>query len=426
MAYQPYRRVPDVEIPTNVLVMVAERGPWSIPYPELVERERNEVAAWAKKLGRRVALWTYPCKYGQRNIPHIPNGTPWAWGKYYKMMAPYVYYIFAESENDRFLYQHLDRYVLGMVAWNPSVDVEAVIDEYFVLMYGPAADEMKAFFRAVEKKWMTEFLTRGKDTVWGPSVGVQAPVDIWMKVYGADVLAGYAKLFDAASARTVAGSLERRRVELMRREMFEPLVAAQREYVERQEKLKSVNFRFGGGATVALVHAKDAGRPVADEVRTTVSCAAAASGVTVTIVCNEPQLGETAAIDRQFDDENVWADDSIELMLDPTGSRRETMHFMVSSRGCWADMIHRKRPDKHWDASFKWNSGAKVAVTRVEKAWTCEITIPSVAFMGELSDKFPAEVFRSRIIKGKRAEVYHWCPYTKNPCDFDNMGTWEK
>ena len=77
MAYQPYRRVPDIPLPTNILVMVAERGPWSIPYPSHVKREYDEIKAWAKKLGHRVAIWTYPCKYGQRNVPNIPSGSPW-------------------------------------------------------------------------------------------------------------------------------------------------------------------------------------------------------------------------------------------------------------------------------------------------------------------------------------------------------------
>ena len=34
MAYPSYRRIPDFDIPTNVYVMVAENGPWSLAAPE--------------------------------------------------------------------------------------------------------------------------------------------------------------------------------------------------------------------------------------------------------------------------------------------------------------------------------------------------------------------------------------------------------
>ena len=62
MAYSPYRRVPDIDVPTNVLVMVAEEGPWQKVKPEAFAKANGEVRAWAEKMRHTVWVWTYPQK----------------------------------------------------------------------------------------------------------------------------------------------------------------------------------------------------------------------------------------------------------------------------------------------------------------------------------------------------------------------------
>ena len=100
MAYPPYRRVPEVAIPSNVLVMVAERGPWAKSDPKGMERDNAELRGWAKKLGRPVWTWTYPGKHMEHVFPGIPNFTPRAVGEYYKAVAPWTFGTFMESETD--------------------------------------------------------------------------------------------------------------------------------------------------------------------------------------------------------------------------------------------------------------------------------------------------------------------------------------
>ena len=428
MAYQPYRRVPDVDLPTNVLVMVAERGPWSMPYPDQVRREYNEIAAWAQKLGHKVAIWTYPCKYGKRDIPNIPNPSPWMWGKYYKDVAPWVDIAYPESHTDRFLYAHLDLYVYSRVAWNANIDTDAVIDEYFRLMFGPAEAEMKSFFKSLEEKWTTGLLSRGEDTVWGPSFRVASEGERWSKVYTAGLLAEYEKLFNAAEAKTREGSLERRRVELMRREMLEPLAAEREAFTGRAGRLAAVNFKFDGGRPLTLKNLKVRRSPVPANMRTEATAEEKNGGLLVSVTAYEPRMVDVVAPERQPDDTGIWVDNSIELMVDPTGARRESMHFMVNSSGSWADLLHSKDADGNWNADAKWNSGARVEVSRFDDRWTCEIWIPHSVFRDGLPRRFPAELFRNRLLKGgnpKAGDRYIWGPYASGPCDFDNFGTWE-
>ena len=426
MAYQPYRRVPDVDLPTNVLVMVAERGPWSIPYPDDLKLEYDEIAAWAKKLGHKVALWTYPCKYGKRKIPNIPSLSPWMWGRYYKAVAPWVDDLYAESETDRFVYHHLDYYVLSRVTWNTNVDIDAVIDEYFRLMYGPAAGEMKAFFKSLEEKWTTGFLSRGENTMWGPSFTVAPPEDRWGKVYTAELMEEYGRLFAEATRKTAEGSLERRRVELMRREMLEPLAAERKAFAGLADRLAKVNFKFGSGKPLVLKGMAACNKVVPENLRTEVEAEEHDGGLLVRVTAYEPRMDDIVALERDSSDAGIWTDNAVEVMVDPSGARREVMHFVVSSAGSWADLMHRKDSSKHWKNDVKWNSGAKVEVKRLADRWICEIAMPSSVFRDGLPKKFPAEVFRNRVLQnGKAKDWYIWGPYSSGPCDFVNFGTWE-
>jgi len=155
MAYHPYGGVPDFAIPGNVDVTVARRGPWGLVLPALDRAESDEVRAWAAKLGRKVTLWNYPCKWQNSvvNLPGVPQLAPRAWAAYYKALAPVIDGAFAESESDRWSYNYLNYYVFSRVCWDPQVDVEAILAEHHRLMFGAAAKPMAAFYDLLERKW---------------------------------------------------------------------------------------------------------------------------------------------------------------------------------------------------------------------------------------------------------------------------------
>lgn len=231
MAYTPYRRIPKIDIPDNVDVMVAEGGPWSVSNPKGLARELEEIRGWSEKLGHKVWIWTYPGKYGSMNIPDIPNTAPRAWHRYYKLMSPYIFGSFAESENDRWLYNYLNYYVFGKFCWNNKVDVEAILDEHFRLMFGAAAAPMAEFIRQVEDKWVNEVAGRLVDTDLGPARQPPSTYELFTRVYSPELLSAWKALFDRAFAAVPKGSLEHRRVALYAREFLVPLKKASKAYL---------------------------------------------------------------------------------------------------------------------------------------------------------------------------------------------------
>ena len=224
MSYIPYVRIPTNDIPGNVDVFVARRGPWA-EGTAIGEREKDEVRSWHAKLGRKVSLWNYPDKVDCWNLEmkDIPQLAPRAWARYYRAVAPHVTGAFAESESDRWIYNYLNYYVFSRLCWNPEADVEAILAEHHRLMFGAAAQEMAEFFDTLESCWM-KVVAHPFDTPLGPGV-CKAPTEeeLCTKIYSPEVLARLAALLDNAEAKVARRSLEARRIALFRREYLEPL-----------------------------------------------------------------------------------------------------------------------------------------------------------------------------------------------------------
>ena len=222
MAYSPYRAVPAVSIPTNVLVMVAEEGPWSSAAE--IDEQEAEVAAWHQKMKRTIWMWTYPGKHLRKTIYGIPESTPRAYGRYFKRFAPHIFGAFCESESDSSIFNYLNYYVFSRVAWDPGVDVDAVLREHHRLMYGAAAPEMGRFFDTIEEKWLNGIVGHFVETEDGTLARHYASeLEIFRDTYPPAVLAELRRLFDVALTKVPAGSLEARRIAFVREEFLSPI-----------------------------------------------------------------------------------------------------------------------------------------------------------------------------------------------------------
>ena len=97
--------------------------------------------------------------------------SPHAWGNYYKRLSKWIFGAFAESESDRWIYNYLNYYIYSCVCWDVNCDIDAILDEHYSLMFGPAAGKMKEFFESLEQKWVGEMMTK-------TSMGPNGPISI--------------------------------------------------------------------------------------------------------------------------------------------------------------------------------------------------------------------------------------------------------
>ena len=214
MAYPPYRRLPGFQLPTNVVVTIAEKGPFSVRDTAFVERQRAEISAWREHVGCEVRLWSYPNKHlsAHLDIPDVPAFCPHAWGRYYKTVAPFISGGFCESESDRTIYNLLSYYVFARVAWDRSADTEALIDEFYGRMFGAAAEPMRRFGDILEEKWLSDVCPHPPDDF-----------HLWTEIYDEKTVEELGVCLRSAARSVSDSSLEANRIDLFRREMYEPL-----------------------------------------------------------------------------------------------------------------------------------------------------------------------------------------------------------
>ena len=423
MAYWPYNKVPVVDIPTNVLVMVAVTGPWTVRRPDALEAGLRNIREWVDKLGRPVWIWTYPGKYGVQRFPGIPQVTPRAIGKFYKMAAPWVFGTFMESESDRFLYNYFNYYMLSRIAWNADTDVDAVIAEHHRLMFGAAADEMAKFYDALEDRWLDRIMGNLVETELGPQVVPPTNTKLWGEIYSADVVAGLDGLLDRADAKVTPGSLESRRIALFRREFLGGLKAASDRYRKHSDAVKSLVWKPSKGPlSLDRQFGVRKGAEPPPKVNTAVSLENHADSFVFTIRCEEPSIGKMVAKRRVHDDEEIWQDNGVELFLNVSADRVNHYHFFVNSAGSFSDAKCVKAGTRFSANDFKWESGAKVGVTVEPGVWTATLDIPK-ASMGGIAGKFPVEFLRSRNVEGVPLSFFSWSPYSRLIDELENFGT---
>lgn len=230
MGYTPYKNPPAMDFPDNLMVMVARGGPWSEANPAAAAKEKAEIKAWAEKTGKKVWLWNYPCKF-RGEFPAIPEHCPRAWAKYYKDLSPWIFGAFAQNTTTRWMYGHLNTYVYSKVCWDNGTDVDALLEEYYTLMYGGGREEMKRFFEALEKIWIGKVVGQMVDTPLGPVPSPPSDYELFNSIFSPARIRGLEACLDKALRKVAPGSLEARRIELMRREYFEPLAERAGKYL---------------------------------------------------------------------------------------------------------------------------------------------------------------------------------------------------
>ena len=424
MAYASYRRIPDFELPTNILVMVAQGGPWSMATPELRDAQHSSIRAWAKKVGHPVWIWTYPHKFWSLNIPGLPDFAPRAWGGYYKPLAKDIIGAFAESETDLWIYHYLNYYVFERVCWDTDADVDALLDEHYRLMFGGAAPEMKAVFEGLEDKWVGSIAGKVRTTAVGPAFSPPSETEIWTEIYGPAEIAAIAARFDAAAKAVPAGSIEARRVEFFRRNYLGPLEDGAMKYAERRAAVEGLVWRAKDGVPIELRPFKPSRKKAPEEfVKTLVSVERTDAELVVKFECEDNRMDDLLAVPRPHDDKDIWRDAGVEIVLNPNADRKTFYHFMVNAEGSVADSKGVCNGSKEKSDDWSWDSGAKATVERHADGWSMAVAIP-LSDLGDLKDSFPAEFVRNRVTKsGSGYCRYNWSPYVFGFTSIGEFGT---
>ena len=427
MAYFPYRAVPKVPFPDNIIVMVADTGPWndggtpSARGAGLASGRDYGIAAWHKQTGRKVWTWNYTYKTHGNALPGIPAPSPLAVGRYYKTIAPDVFGAYLASNCDRFSYYAMNYYIFGRIAWDNSVDYKKIMDEFYKLMFGAAASEMQKLFEEFEYLWIRKVIGRVVDTPVGPVNSIPGENELWNKLFSPEKQKAFHKAFDAARAKVGKDSLEARRIELFRSEFMGPMEVESKRYLARNRAVNLLKFAEGTPLHLRPYNVKD---PKSKMVSTVVSAKRNKGFLEVTFDCEEPDMKNVVAFERPRDYNGIWRENEVEFFINPTGDIKNYYQWIINSKGSFTDIKWERLGQNRPRGDYKWDSGAEVKAVNTPKGFRLEMRIP-LKNLPEFSAKgVPVNFSRSRVLKTNSGihNGYSWSPYVNGFHDLENYG----
>ena len=427
MAYFPYRAVPKVPFPDNIVVMVADTGPWNdggTPSARGASTSKDRhygIAAWHKQTGRKVWTWNYTYKTHNNALPGIPAPSPLAVGRYYKAIAPDVFGAYLASNCDRFFYYALNYYVFSRIAWDNSVDYHKIMDEFYKLMFGSAAPEMKKLLEEFEYLWIRKVIGRVVDTPVGPVNSIPGENELWNNLFSPAKQKAFHKAFDAACAKVGKNSLEAKRIELFRREFMGPMEAESKRYLSRN---KAVNLlKFAEGTPLYLRPYKPVD-PKSKKVNTIVTAKRINGFLEVIFDCEEPEMKNVVAFKREQDYKGIWRDNEVEFFINPTGDGKNYYQWIINSKGSFADSHWVRLGQTRPSGNFNWHSGAEVKAVNTARGFRLELRIPLKSLPALNPKGVPVNFSRSRVLKSNAGiqTGYTWSPYVNGFHDLENYG----
>jgi hypothetical protein len=151
LAYWAYALPPSFSVEPNVSIAPCLHTCYYPVHPEMRENDMKLYHGWREKTGAPMFLWVYyhhpmePALIDKWNcFPHVMVHET---AKSMQMfIRDGVRGIFECGEQDQ-----LEQYVMAKVWDDPSLDVDSLMDEFFSLYFGAAADPMKRFYLRLEQ-----------------------------------------------------------------------------------------------------------------------------------------------------------------------------------------------------------------------------------------------------------------------------------
>jgi len=239
-------------------------------------------------------------------------------------------------------------------------DIEALLDEYCRLLYGPAGDAMKAFFDYCELYWQ----------------------DMETDKVKADAAL---RLFEEAKARLDPSSIEARRLALLDK-FLDGLRTKSRLLGQKRgvvPKLRLVGeakdivvdgcldepfWKTINPGSVGRLRELQTGRPPA--LGTTVMAGWYENNLYFAIRCQEVPGEKPNVTAEKHDDPAIWYGDVVEILLET--NMHSYYQIAVNPVGAVADLDRGMSKD----SALSWDSKAEVATQVADDQWTVEIRIP--------------------------------------------------
>ena len=399
------------EFPDNLLVppKVTNAYMWGL---DVYRRASlDAVGKWVDKMKvvRRAPSWDHWLMYRRPSRPRYPVVFTKALKAQMKEMLPYIDGKFIEIQPDGrrdaqgrtskrlgvIGLVHLMVYWQNELFWDPDADRTKMLDEYYMLFFGPAETEMREFYEFAEKVWMRqESRTLTEHTGFLKEADVDRYFEILVK---ARAKAGKGSVYDKRIAMIEGDmqSLKKLFPNLKRTGPWFRVYPAPESF-----KIDGDPSEYKYGWTT-LGDWTTGERPEKNVTRAVVTMTPNKSGLIVGAVCYENRMDNIKADCKANDDFGIFNDDVVEVYIN-TPERSYFKIVVNPNVAVWTESTDVAIIDRD-TLPILWNPGVKAAVEKHADRWTVEIMVPTRDF-GELgpTKEYPwgIQVGRTRFTGG--------------------------
>lgn len=360
-AYTSYAEPPTVveKFPPNVIVSIANRGRIGFQDPQRWATYWELIEGWRKLLGPGQLMRNennrYTLKQGARGEIAYPPLHPRSMAQDLKALKGISIGERGETSQRKGQWHapaldHLNLYVQSRLLWDVDQDIEALLDEYHRLFYGPVADPMQKAFDEAERNYNLYF--RGTDLE-----KLQLRVSFLEQLHAARDTAG-----DTIYGQRIQAILDELAPLDEVREQLAKVIAEG----DPRDDNPIITAAIGSDQDELEVHQlrkmHNGARP---QYATSFTVAWEERALVVDIRCEEPDM------DNLFLTEDVWTGDSVAILLETPYHRYYQLEVNADGTIFDADRQHGK-------VNRNWQSMAEVKPEKGEDYWRVTVRIPVV------------------------------------------------
>ena len=400
-AYSTYLLPPEkVErLSPNIRLGICRRRS-SVGVSEKLRAEEDLIKIWKEKIGNeKIIFWDYYLtsrpsdKYFSVPVvfPHlirddIRRNSDVTYGDFIE-----VYRMRDEQSPFSIATNHINLYVTSRLYWDPFLNLDSLLEDYYHSFYGPAANEIKRFIEISERQW--------------------------------SVLSSDAVIIDSlfyhlnkAFEKVVQGTLHWERIKLIEAYVH-PLKELSNLASRKRSLAGRLRFVHGdptlldneGFPTEAFWSSHHSYSLTGDQENTIIQVAHTAEGLYCHITCHETQMDGIVVSGKSTDDRRILAGENVELLFETT--LHSFYQFVINPTGLVFDS------DQGAGSHINWNSQIRHRVHKTMSSWVIDLMIPADEIGNKPSDnilgRIPSETFpwyfnirRNRVNKTGESKSY--------------------
>ena len=403
LAYSRYNILPpDFKLHPSVSVIICRQRAFTIA-PDYNKAQRANILAWGTQT-RNVYFWDYYLNVWRQPWQDYPVIFPDVAQEDLRFMHDHGFggeFIEAYAARDKGRrrqitrpgMQHLDIYITAKLYWNPDLDMNALLQEYYRLFYGPAEAEMRDFWETARRCW------NEKGRAQFVSLHGALPQSRATAIFSADDMARLGKDLQDALAKLPKGSDYAKRVAIVQKEFSR---AQERHSLQLKFKPQTLEVPSTEEKPLRIQFTQKDGRN--SQYPTYADISYDKKNLYLRLMAFDPEMDKIRAVATPEKVAGVSGDDCFEIFIN--GNVEERMiapYYQIDVNANGAHKGWKVAPGGTSLDSNNWKSPCKVVAKRFANRWEAQVTIPlsEVAVSeGVAGNTFLMNIFRIRVGQG--------------------------